>query len=113
MENPDKTFDNINNALLLDFYGQLLTEKSLEVAQLHYNEDMSLSEISELLGISRQAVHDTLRRAAAAIAGYESKLNLADLFVRQKSAIAAALADLDSGDIEAARAKLLALTEII
>ena len=113
MEHSDRSIDNINKTLLLDFYGQLLTEKSLEVAQLHYNEDMSLSEISELLGISRQAVHDTLRRADAAIAGYEDKLNLAALFVRQKSAAAAALADLDAGNIEEARAKLIALTEIL
>ena len=113
MDKADKTLENRNNTLLLDFYGQLLTDRTLEVATLHFNEDMSLSEISEILGISRQAVHDALRRATATLAGYEEKLQLADRFVRQRSVIAEAVDDLDAGRTDAARERLKALTEIL
>ncbi len=113
MDNRDVVGDSIANTLLLDFYGQLLTERSLEVATLHYNEDMSLSEIAELLGVSRQAVHDALRRAAETLSGYEDKLHLAGLFLKQREGIAAAVADLDAGNAASARERLLALTEIL
>ena len=50
-------------SMLLDFYGELLTDKQRECFDLHYNEDLSLSEIAEQLGISRQGVWDNIRRA--------------------------------------------------
>ena len=56
----------LNRSILLDYYGELLTEKQRECFDLHYNEDLSLSEIAEQLGISRQGVWDNIRRAEAA-----------------------------------------------
>lgn len=62
---------------LYDFYGALLTEKQQECMELHLFEDFSLSEIGETLGISRQAVHDTIHRSQRAMEDYEVKLGLA------------------------------------
>ena len=63
-------------SMLLDFYGELLTEKQRECYDLHYNEDLSLSEIAEHSGISRQAVWDNIRRAEAALKDTEEKTGL-------------------------------------
>ena len=63
-------------SLLLDFYGPLLTEKQRMSLQLHHEDDMSLGEIAEELGVSRQAVHDNLQRARHILNDYESKLHL-------------------------------------
>ena len=62
--------------MLLDFYGELLTEKQRECYDLHYNEDLSLTEIAEQSGISRQAVWDNIRRAEAALQDIEEKTGL-------------------------------------
>ncbi len=64
-------------SLLLDFYGELLTEKQREYADLYYNENLSLSEIAENEGISRQSVRDALLRAEAALRDTEEKTGLA------------------------------------
>ena len=66
----------LNRSMLLDFYGELLTEKQRECFDLHYNEDLSLSEIAEQLGISRQGVWDNIRRAEAAMQEMEEKTGL-------------------------------------
>ena len=63
-------------SMLLDFYGGLLTEKQRECYDLHYNEDLSLSEIAEQSGISRQGVWDNIRRADAALRELEEKTGL-------------------------------------
>jgi len=63
-------------SMLLDFYGELLTEKQRECYDLHYNEDLSLSEIAEQAGISRQGVWDNIRRAEAALREIEEKTGL-------------------------------------
>ena len=63
-------------SLLLDFYGALLTDKQRMSLQLHHEDDMSLGEIAEELGVSRQAVHDNLQRARHILNDYESKLHL-------------------------------------
>ena len=54
-------------SMLLDFYGELLTDKQRECFDLHYNEDLSLAEIAEQLGVSRQGVWDNIRRAETAM----------------------------------------------
>ena len=62
---------NLEVAYLLDYYGGMLTEKQREVVDLYYNEDLSLAEISEHAGITRQGVHDSLSRAETALGEFE------------------------------------------
>lgn len=61
---------------LIDIYGSLLTENQLNILELYYMEDLSLKEISEELNISRNAVHDSLKRSLNILEEYESKLGL-------------------------------------
>ena len=63
-------------SLLFDFYGETLTEKQRELFDLYYNEDLSLSEIAEHAGITRQGVRDSIKRAEHALGEMESKLGL-------------------------------------
>ncbi len=66
----------IEMCLLLDVYGKLLTPKQHDLMDFYYNEDLSLGEIAENLGISRQGVRDGLVHAEEALRGYEEKLGL-------------------------------------
>ena len=65
---------------LYDFYGELLTEHQKHVYEDVVLNDMSLSEIAEELGISRQGVHDMVKRCTKTLEGYESKLHLIEKF---------------------------------
>lgn len=67
-------------ALLADFYGPLLTEKQRNVWDLHYQQDLSLAEIAEVEHISRQAIHDLIKRTERILAEYEEKLGLVQRF---------------------------------
>ncbi|MGI6449868.1 MAG: YlxM family DNA-binding protein [Desulfitobacteriia bacterium] len=71
-------------ALLFDFYGPLLTAKQAKIWDLYYQEDYSLSEIAEQEGISRQAVHDLLKRTERILEGYEHKLGLVKRFQKER-----------------------------
>lgn len=73
--------------LLYDFYGELLTEKQKQAFELHYQDDLSLSEIGTELSISRQAVRDQLKRTENILLGYEEKLGLVKRFQEQKKAV--------------------------
>ncbi len=66
--------------LLLDFYGELLSEGKRQAAELYYNEDLSLAEIAEEAGITRQGVRDSINKAKAQVIEYEAKLGLAAKF---------------------------------
>ena len=73
---------NLTVSLLLDFYGGLLTEKQRTVTMLYYDEDLSLAEIAETHGISRQGVRDTVKRAEQQMLEMEATLGLAARFRR-------------------------------
>ena len=61
---------------LLDIYGALLTDRKRELLDYYYEEDYSLSEISELTGISRQGIRDSIKKSEAELLDFESKLHL-------------------------------------
>lgn len=63
-------------SLLFDFYGETLTEKQRELFDLYYNEDLSLAEIAEHAGITRQGVRDSIKRAEHTLRDMEDRLGL-------------------------------------
>lgn len=71
----------VEQTLLYDFYGELLTDRQQQVYESVVLEDYSLSEVAEDLGISRQGVHDMIRRCNQALEGYEKKLHLVEKFL--------------------------------
>lgn len=74
-------------SMLLDFYGQLLTDSQYKCMDLHYNQDLSLSEIADEIGISRQGVHDFIKRGRAVLTEYEEKLGLMSRFCEIKKSL--------------------------
>ena len=90
--------------LLFDFYGQFLTQKQRDVMHLYFENDYSLSEIAENLHVSRQAVHDTIKKSKKVLYDYEERLGLAqkfagkDLAITKIAGIAAELIELISED---------------
>lgn len=83
--------------MLYDFYGELLTDRQKEFYDLYYNEDLSLSEIAENYGISRQGVRDVIVRAEAYMTDIEDKTGLVKRFMQFSShvdAISEAAAEL-------------------
>ncbi len=80
----DKIYEQ---TMLFDFYGELLTEHQRSVyADAVYN-DLSLGEIAEERGISRQGVHDLIKRCDKILKGYESRLHLVERFARAKETV--------------------------
>ena len=71
---------NMRFAYLVDFYGELLSDSRREAARLYYNEDLSLAEIAEITGITRQGVRDSIAKARMQLLSYEEKLGLAGKF---------------------------------
>ena len=73
--------------MLLDFYGEILTQRQRELFDLYYNEDLSLAEIAENYDISRQGVRDAIVRAEAAMNELEDKTGLLKRFMRLREKI--------------------------
>ncbi len=73
---------NLTITVLLDFYGELLTDKQRAALHSYYEEDCSLSEIAENMGISRQGARDFIKRGEFQLAEYEEKLELSKRFER-------------------------------
>jgi len=95
----DKT---LMRTMLLDFYGELLTQKQRNCFNMHYNEDLSLAEIAEVLDISRQGARDLIVRAEATLTETEEKIGLVKRFSEQQLVL---------DKMETELNELLALTE--
>lgn len=72
---------NLEIGLLLDFYGTTLTERKRTVMNLYYNEDFSLAEVADEVGISRQGVRELIKKSEAELIELEEKLGLVARFV--------------------------------
>ena len=71
---------NLEMSLLLDFYGETLSERKRAVMSLYYNEDLSLAEIADEFGISRQGVRELIKKSESELTELECKLGLVARF---------------------------------
>ena len=93
----DPELDNLaKESLLYDFYGGLLTDKQREVMELYHEENYSIVEIAGELGVSKQAVHDNLKKTERILSDYEDKLGLVSKFVARSNALKTVRADVES-----------------
>ena len=99
--------------LWLDYYGDLLTSRQREVLTLYFDEDWSLSEIAEHTGLSRQGIHDQIRRGVARLSALESSLELARRDRLMEELIKTALDQHQSGDDGGLRQSLAAMTSLL
>ena len=83
---------NLEISYLLDFYGDVLTAKQHDVMRQYYNEDLSLAEIAENFGITRQGVRDSIKRGEGILLDLEAKVG----FAKRYSTLQAGLQELDT-----------------
>ena len=84
----DKT---LHMTILFDFYGELLTAKQREYFDLYHNEDLSLAEIAQMVNISRNGVHDIIKRAEKILIDFEQKTGLVKRWMDTRGEITKAL----------------------
>lgn len=77
----------VEKALLFDFYGELLTDHQKKVYAEYIQNDLSVSEMASILGISRQGAHDLIRRCEKILSGYETRLHLVAHFQKVKGMV--------------------------
>ncbi len=78
---------NLNIGYLLDFYGELLSERKRSVMDMYYNEDLSLAEIASEVGISRQGARDIIKKSEEELFFFEEKLGLAARLKKVESCV--------------------------
>ena len=99
-------FERVEYAsMLYDFYGSLLSESQNEVMALYHEDNLSLSEIAEELGQTRQAVHYTLRKAEKALRSYEEKLGLVSSYKENRNLAKKAISIIEAAGVSAPLAK--------
>ncbi len=79
---------DLNVSILMDFYGQLLSERQLDMMNMYYNQDLSLAEIAAETEISRQGVRDAIKRGEKRLSEFEEKLGLVKRFSDMTARIA-------------------------
>lgn len=115
---------NLDVILLFDIYGEMLTKKQQDFIGYYYNDDLSLAEIAENEGITRQGVRDAIKRAEAQLFEYEKHLGLYERFLQINNGLdeireLTLLIDeinkktLLSRDINDATARISALTQML
>ncbi len=87
---------NLKNGYLLDFYGEVLSQRKRQVMDLYYNDDLSLGEIAEEIGISRQGVRELIKKAEEELCFYEAHLGMAARFGRIREQADALLSRLET-----------------
>lgn len=102
----------LKQALLFDFYGELLTKHQKEIYGQFILEDLSLGEIAREAGISRQGVHDLIKRCEQALTGYEEKLHLVEKFMSVKEKVKQIDELLDGYEVEDMQETLQKIREL-
>ena len=87
--------DAVEMLLLFDYYGDMLTERQRMCLDLRYNQDLSLAEIAEELGVSRQGVHDNIIRAEAHLLRMEVKTGCVHRYLQSRAAMQVILASVE------------------
>ncbi len=103
---------DLSLVLLLDCYGELLTERQRDIAEMYFNEDLSLTEIAETRGITRQAVRDSIRHSEQTLLETEDKLGMAERIIGMRGCLETILqhcGDADTDIAQLAREGLLLL----
>ena len=90
---------NLEIGFLLDFYGDVLSERKRTVLDFYYNDDLSLAEIALEIGISRQGVRDLIKKAEEELFFYEEKLGLAKKFRATEECVEELLSIMETGGI--------------
>ena len=103
--------ETLLRTLLFDFYGELLTDKQRECYDLHYNSDLSLQEIAEQVGTSRQAVWDLIRRGEQSLREIEGKTGLVARALRRREKLAELRSVISAEPEGPERAHILALLD--
>ncbi len=97
----------VKQGLLYDFYGALLNDHQRSIYELVVYDNMSLSEIASEQGISRQGVHDLIKRCDKSLEEYENKLHLVERFMAIKDEVEIIETKAESAEIKAIAAKIL------
>ncbi len=90
---------NLEIAFLLDFYGDVLSERKRTVLDYYYNMDLSLAEVAQEIGISRQGVRELVKKAEEELLFYEEKLGLAKRFLTTQERAQSLLRLLEQTDV--------------
>ena len=90
---------NLEINYLLDFYGDVLTERKCNILEMYYNDDYSLSEIADDIGISRQGVRDIIKKSEDELLFLEEKLGLYEKFKALQKSVDELLNAINSEDI--------------
>lgn len=87
---------NVRENLLLDFYEGVLTSKQKEIMEMYLNYDISLSEIADQLGMTRQAVYDAVKNASSQLEEHEQKLKIVQSYLTRQELLKECLSDVES-----------------
>ena len=105
---------NLRIACLLDFYGEVLSKRKQTVLSMYYNDDMSLAEIADEVGISRQGVRELIKKAEEELLFFEEKLGLFKTFTAAKSHLEALTRHVSSNDApDALKQEVEALSRLL
>lgn len=104
---------NLEIGLLLDFYGDIIPEKRRGLMELYYNDDLSLSEIAEQTGVTRQAVREAIKKTETELLFYEEKLGLMRRFTEAQACTARIREACGDSLPEAARDDLASLAALL
>ena len=94
---------DLNMTVLFDFYRNILTEKQAEAIDLYYNEDLSLAEISEHLGITRQGVRDSIKKSENTMLEMEAGLRLAERHTALRGIVSQVILEIEKLDCKPER----------